>query len=178
MTYIHTPVRLYGLSCAAYMDDVTLHCDAPGCMRVFEPEFVTDIERGVDDEGNAHEWVIDREHGRHWCPEHGKDKMSIEQTLGEAHRTIHESVTHYGKDIQGVVCMEECAELIQAVSKVKRYGNTPERHKALVEEMADVAICLDMLADMYDVADNELAGMITAKARRNAERMRRDGRES
>ena len=30
---------------------------------------------------------------------------------------IARSVDHYGEEIQATVCMEECAELIQAISK-------------------------------------------------------------
>ena len=33
---------------------------------------------------------------------------------------VKKSIEHYGADLQTVVCMEECAELIQAISEVIR----------------------------------------------------------
>ena len=37
---------------------------------------------------------------------------------------IARSVDHYGEEIQATFCMEECAELIQAISKEKRGKST------------------------------------------------------
>ena len=37
---------------------------------------------------------------------------------------IARSVDHYGEEIQATVCMEECAELIQTISKEKRGKST------------------------------------------------------
>lgn len=37
---------------------------------------------------------------------------------------ITKSIKHYGAEIQSTVCMEECAELIQAISKEKRGKST------------------------------------------------------
>ena len=42
---------------------------------------------------------------------------------------VQRSIEHYGKDAQSTVCMEECAELIQAISKEKR-GNSDKDHLA------------------------------------------------
>ena len=53
--------------------------------------------------------------------------------------TISASNRKYGEDYQTTVCMEECAELIQAISKMKR-GQS--RRDNLLEEMADVLICI------------------------------------
>lgn len=55
----------------------------------------------------------------------------------------HESVERFGKETQSVVCMEECAELIQAISK--RLRGKPDPDDNLTEEMADVTICLGLL---------------------------------
>lgn len=37
---------------------------------------------------------------------------------------VARSVYHYGEEIQATICMEECAELIQAISKGKRGKST------------------------------------------------------
>lgn len=69
---------------------------------------------------------------------------------------------------QGVVCMEECAELIQAVSKRLRGKSDPDDN--LAEEMADVVIRLHLLQDMYGVTDERLESWIDRKTERQAER--------
>lgn len=65
------------------------------------------------------------------------------------------SIARYGNDTQATVCMEECAELIQAISKLKRYNPEDPTNKAgrselienLYEEMADVQICFSLLVE-------------------------------
>ena len=72
----------------------------------------------------------------------------------ERNAVWRESVERFGMRLQSIVCMEECAELIQAVSK--RLRGRPDPEDNLAEEMADVYICLKMLQDMYGVTDERL----------------------
>lgn len=48
------------------------------------------------------------------------------------------SIEYYGVTKQSVVCMEECAELIEAYDDRKRDGLTDGTRSHMVEEMADV----------------------------------------
>lgn len=80
----------------------------------------------------------------------------------------HESVERFGTRLQSVACMEECSELIQAVSK--RLRGKPDPDDNLAEEMADVVICLHLLQDMYDVTDERLESWIDRKTERQKER--------
>ena len=73
------------------------------------------------------------------------------------------------RDKQSIVCMEECAELIQAVSKRLRGRPDPEHN--LAEEMADVTICLKLLQIMYDITDDELDEWVERKTMRQKQRM-------
>lgn len=66
-----------------------------------------------------------------------------------------ESIKYYGVTRQSVVCMEECAELIEAYDDRKRDGLTDGTRAHLVEEMADVLICLWLLERMYDIRDRD-----------------------
>lgn len=75
----------------------------------------------------------------------------------------------FGRDKQSIVCMEECAELIQAVSKRLRGRPDPEHN--LAEEMADVTICLKLLQIMYDITDDELDEWVERKTMRQKQRM-------
>lgn len=66
-----------------------------------------------------------------------------------------ESIEYYGVTKQSVVCMEECAELIEAVDDRRRDGLTDGTSAHLVEEMADVLICLWLLERMYGIRDRD-----------------------
>lgn len=50
-----------------------------------------------------------------------------------------------GDDLTLTIASEECAELIQSISKVKRYGFRDEYEDNLHEEVADVLICITEL---------------------------------
>lgn len=60
------------------------------------------------------------------------------------------SIEYYGVTKQSVVCMEECAELIEAIDDRRHDGLTDATRAHLVEEMTDVLICLWLLEHMYD----------------------------
>lgn len=80
-----------------------------------------------------------------------------------------QSIDHYGRQLQSIVCMEECAELIQAISKKLRDPTSPNNH--LAEEMADVIICLNLLKLMYGITDKEIHNRVVAKTLRLSKRM-------
>lgn len=82
---------------------------------------------------------------------------------------IASSIDKYGKEQQSIVCMEECCELTQAVSKELR-GKHDKDH--LVEEIADVTICIEMLKQMYAISENEIDNWIEVKQNRMLKRMR------
>jgi NTP pyrophosphatase (non-canonical NTP hydrolase) len=81
---------------------------------------------------------------------------------------IAKSIKHYGAEIQGTVCMEECAELIQAISKAKR-GKFDENN--MTEEIADVLICIEILKQIYNIPDYSIKNWIERKQKRILDRM-------
>ena len=84
---------------------------------------------------------------------------------------IKRSIEHYGKDVQSTVCMEECAELIQAISKQKR--GEPDKSN-LAEEMADVIICIEMLKQIYNITEDEIYSWVITKQERTIKRIKKD----
>lgn len=82
---------------------------------------------------------------------------------------IADSIEHYGEEVQSTVCMEECSELIQAISKEKR-GKSDRMH--LAEEMADVLICIEILKQIYGITDELIRDWIKSKQTRIVERMK------
>lgn len=69
-----------------------------------------------------------------------------------------DSVAHInGDDLTLTIATEESAELIQALTKVKRYGLKDEYKGNLQEEIADVLICISELLSLgyIDMAEVE-----------------------
>lgn len=77
------------------------------------------------------------------------------------------------------IAMEECAELIQEISKMIQKGEkgfdiwTPHQF-GLLEEMADVYICLRYLQCIFKIDDFVMEDAIDIKLRREAERSKID----
>ena len=88
---------------------------------------------------------------------------------------VKKSIEHYGKDVQSTVCMEECAELIQAISKEKR-GKSDKDH--LAEEIADVIICIEMLKQIYNITEDEIYSWVINKQERIIERIKKDAQST
>lgn len=93
------------------------------------------------------------------------------------------SIAWYGADAQTTVCMEEFAELIQAISKLKRFNpedptNMVGRNELienLYEEMADALICFDLLVEVYGLKPSDLRRMIDHKVWRMKRKMEAQG---
>lgn len=93
------------------------------------------------------------------------------------------SIAWYGADMQTTTCMEECAELIQAISKLKRYNPEDPNNKVsrnelienLLEEMADVQICFNLLVAIYELKPSDLRRMIDHKVWRMKQKMEAQG---
>ena len=84
---------------------------------------------------------------------------------------IADSIQHYGKNNQSTVCMEECAELIQAISKAKR-GKIDRDN--MIEEIADMFICIEMLKQMYMISEDKINKWIEKIKAIEAERMEKN----
>lgn len=76
-----------------------------------------------------------------------------------------------GTETMSVIAMEEPAELIQAVSKILRYGLTDESRASLAEEMADVRIILGELSIMYGIGNDEIGRIMDRKLQREMARI-------
>lgn len=81
---------------------------------------------------------------------------------------VSRSLETYGNGIQLVVCMEELPELTQAISKEIR--GKDDRNN-LVEEMADVIICLEILKQVFEITDEDIDSWIKYKQERNLFRL-------
>lgn len=93
-------------------------------------------------------------------------------------RINQETMDRYGIQNQSLVAMEELSEMQKAISKLVR--NPKERTKPLefkglrhnlIEEMADVLICMDQLINFYKIDRSEIQDTIRAKQERQAKRL-------
>lgn len=95
--------------------------------------------------------------------------------------TMKHIIAARGTETMSVIAMEEPAELIQAVSKILRYGLTDEHRASLAEEMADVRIVLGELSLMYGIGNDEIGRIMDRKLQREMARIeaerRRNGNE-
>lgn len=71
-----------------------------------------------------------------------------------------QKITKDNPKVQGIVCMEELAELIHAISKWER-GNADSEN--IAEEIADVTLCLRELQEIFGIGNLEIESRIQAK---------------
>ena len=76
----------------------------------------------------------------------------------------------WGNQHMLTIAMEENAELIQAISKIKRNGFVPINASHLDEEVADVLICICELFVMGYLDVHEIAKIIERKVERSIQR--------
>ena len=99
-------------------------------------------------------------------------------------------ISYYGSDAQSMIHMEECAELIQAISKVRRTvhrlgvpldpcrsEDEATAYNHLVEEISDVLICMEQMTEMYGIKNTEIQDMVAMKCARQEKRMEKEARE-
>lgn len=75
-----------------------------------------------------------------------------------------------GDDLTLTIASEECAELIQAITKVKRYGFYDRYKNDLHEEVADVLICITELVALGYLDIDKVVSWQKFKVNREVER--------
>lgn len=100
----------------------------------------------------------------------------FEQEINE--KINKETMNRYGIERQSLVAMEELSELQKAISKLVR--NPEEKTKPLefkglrnnlIEEMADVVICMDQLKEYYKIKASDIQTIINSKQARQRRRL-------
>ena len=66
------------------------------------------------------------------------------------------NIQYHGIEQETTIAMEECSELIKAISKCKRYGCVDKYRDNLIEEIADVLIIINELQLIYDISNNDI----------------------
>lgn len=76
----------------------------------------------------------------------------------------------WGNQHMLTIAMEENAEMIQAISKIKRNGPSLDNHSHLNEEVADVLICIYELYVMGYLVTDKITETIERKIERSMQR--------
>lgn len=108
------------------------------------------------------EMLLDREK-----PEPATQKERDEK---DPHNMIAHIASHYTAWTQLGVAQEECAELIQAISKVRRKGANTATLDHMAEEIADVQIMCEQLIFLYDI-EPEVTAHYFGKLKRQLKRI-------
>ena len=78
--------------------------------------------------------------------------------MTQAEKDLYErNIQYHGIEQETTIAMEECSELIQAISKCKRYGCIDKYRENLIEEIADVLFVIDELKIIYDISDKAIS---------------------
>ena len=86
-------------------------------------------------------------------------------------KILDKALMRNGVEEQLPVCMEEPAEMIQAITKAERYPDKVNRIGNVIEEIADFSICIEYLKMIYNIDQSEIDEMIIKKTDRVNERM-------
>ena len=80
----------------------------------------------------------------------------------------HMDAIKVDKELCTTIAMEECSELIQAISKAKR-GKLNKDNMA--EEIADVLICMNWIKQVYDISQEDINIWMNIKKNRVVNRL-------
>ena len=95
----------------------------------------------------------------------------MEDKTAEYAAIFDENIKAHGTDFEVGIAMEECAELIQAISKVRRYGFVGKYKDNLLEEIADVAIMMEQIIYLAGIDRKDIDEVIDYKLNRQLERI-------
>ena len=84
--------------------------------------------------------------------------------MTQAEKDLYErNIQYHGIEQETNIAMEECSELIKAISKCKRYGCVDKYRDNLIEEIADVLIIINELQLIYDISNDDIENIKNTK---------------
>lgn len=85
-------------------------------------------------------------------------------------KDIEKIAKHFGLKNQQAKTIEECSELIQAISKIQIEGFDVEGYYDLVEEIADVEIMIEQLKFLHEIDEQLIIAFKKEKIERTIRR--------
>ena len=103
------------------------------------------------------------------------NKNQMNDQINQCIMTIQDSLdARKGEDNALDIVREECAEFIQAVSKMIRFGEEDDWYH-LLEEYADVMIALEVVKHIYHIDKSEINNAYLVKLKRMVGKIRENG---
>lgn len=68
-------------------------------------------------------------------------------------RTANEALDTWGPELQTVVAIEECSELIHALCRFKRFPDEQDTRYRVEDEIADVLIAVSSIVKVFDIQE-------------------------
>lgn len=99
-----------------------------------------------------------------------QDLNKVFDTLVSNCPSLEKVCETWGNQHMLTIAMEENAELIQAISKIKRHGPNLDNSSHLNEEVADVLICIYELYVMGYLVTDKITEIIERKVERSIQR--------
>lgn len=91
--------------------------------------------------------------------------------MGASTRDYQDIIEHYGVAEQMGVLQEEAAEVIQAVSKLRRHGKSKETVAHLSEEVADFLVVVNELVSAGELNYDSIHAVMDRKVKRELKRI-------
>lgn len=91
-------------------------------------------------------------------------------TIEQRNKIYQKAIEFYGESSIIDLFFEESSELTKALLKARRYGLNEERRIDIIDEIADVIICLESLKIIFD-CEKDTSDRIDFKVRRMIKRM-------
>lgn len=99
--------------------------------------------------------------------------MMVKQTDKELKEDIERVADYYGYDSRVNQTIEEMSELMQAFMKQRRYPEQEGRQAQVIEEIADVLVCIDQIIYLAGIDGEAIEGIKSAKMKRELSRIAR-----
>ena len=94
-------------------------------------------------------------------------------TMTQQEKDLYERhIKYHGIEQETTIAMEECSELIKAISKCKRYGCVDKYRDNWIEEIADVEIMLEQMKVLLNLSDEAVEGVKNIKVNRELARIK------
>lgn len=98
-----------------------------------------------------------------------EERFSLNQK--RYYSVVIDSLDADGKEKKLRIAQEECAELIQAISKYLREPDCTGNQAAVLEEIADVCICINYIAMAMNFTPSDVNRAIDVKIERERKRL-------
>ena len=98
-------------------------------------------------------------------------RSGVKFTDAERNEIVKKAVEHRGIETTGIICMEEMEEMAELQQQISKYLRGCGDRLCLLEEMADVYICLKYIEKVFEIHPDQILKAIDVKLLREKGRL-------